>query len=59
MSTNHLWLRAKTKANLEPGLKMKVVWNTCDKEIGGGNEVYQWKLLQKYTPSKPPKVTPF
>ena len=29
------WLRAKTKANLKPELKMKVVWNTCDKELGG------------------------
>ena len=31
---NKLWLRAKTKANLKPELKMKVVWNTCDKERG-------------------------
>ena len=31
----NLWLRAKTKANLKPELKMKVVWNTCDKELGG------------------------
>ena len=30
-----MWLRAKTKANLKPELKMKVVWNTCDKERGG------------------------
>ena len=28
------WLRAKTKANLKPELKMKVVRNTCDKELG-------------------------
>ena len=26
---------AKTKANLKPELKMKVAWNTCDKELGG------------------------
>ena len=31
----NLWLRAKTKANLKPELKTKVVWNTCDKELGG------------------------
>ena len=31
----NLWLRAKTKANLKPELKMKVVGNTCDKELGG------------------------
>ena len=23
------------KVNLRPELKMKVVWNTCDKELGG------------------------
>ena len=28
------WLRAKAEANLKPELKMKVVWNTCDKEFG-------------------------
>ena len=26
-----MWLRAKAEANL----KMKVAWNTCDKELGG------------------------
>ena len=31
----NLWLRAKTKANLKPKLKMKVVWITCNKELGG------------------------
>ena len=31
----NLSLRAKTKANLRPELKMKVVWNTCEKELGG------------------------
>ena len=31
----NLLLRAKTKANLKPELKMKVFWNTCDKELGG------------------------
>ena len=29
-----MWLRAKTEANLKPELKMKVVWNTCDEELG-------------------------
>ena len=32
---NILWLRAKTTASLKAGLKLKVVWNTCDKELGG------------------------
>ena len=31
----NLWLRAKTKANWTLKLKMKVFWNTCDKELGG------------------------
>ena len=31
----NLWLTAKTKVNLKPELKMKAVWNTCDKELGG------------------------
>ena len=30
-----MWLRAKTKANLTPELKMKVFWNIYDKERGG------------------------
>ena len=30
----NLSLRAKTKANLKPKLKIKVVWNTCDKKLG-------------------------
>ena len=30
-----MWLRAKTEANLKLELKMKVVSNTCDKELGG------------------------
>ena len=31
----NLYLRAKTNPNLKPELKMEVVWNTCDKELGG------------------------
>ena len=31
----NLWLKAKTKANLKPELKIKVVWSTCEKELGG------------------------
>ena len=55
----NLWLRAKTKANLKPGSKMKVIWNTCEKEHGGEmksvNENY---LIQKFA-GKLRKVTPF
>ena len=29
-----MWLRAKTKEKLKSGLKMKFVWNTCDKKLG-------------------------
>ena len=31
----NLWLKAKTKANLKPELKIKVIWNTSDKKLGG------------------------
>ena len=31
----NLRLRAKTKANLKPELKLKVVWNASDNELGG------------------------
>ena len=31
----NLWLRAKTKANLKPELKLKAARSTCDKELGG------------------------
>ena len=34
MGTN-TWVRAKTEVNLKPELKLKVVWNACDKELGG------------------------
>ena len=30
-----MWLKAKTKANLKLDLKIKVVWNTSDKELAG------------------------
>ena len=29
-----MWLKAKPKANLKAELKVKVVWNICDKELG-------------------------
>ena len=29
-----MWLRFKTKGNLKLELKMKVIWNTWDKELG-------------------------
>ena len=29
-----MWLRFKAKGNLKLELKMKVIWNTCDKELG-------------------------
>ena len=31
----NLWMRAKTKANVKLELKMKVFWNTCDKDVDG------------------------
>ena len=32
----NLWFRATTKANLKS--ELKVVWNTCDKELGSGTK---------------------
>ena len=29
----NLWMRAKTKANVKPELKMKVFCNTCHKDL--------------------------
>ena len=42
----NLWLRAKTKVNLKLELTMKVVWNTCDKELGAEmNSAYSENYL--------------
>ena len=53
----NLWLRAKAKANIKPEVKVKVVRDTCDKELRGemksANENY-FKVHLKL-----PKVTPF
>ena len=40
-------LRAKHKASLKPGLKMKVAWNTCDKELGGEMKSVKENCLNK------------
>ena len=47
----NMCLRAKTKVNLKPGLKMKFVWNTCDKELGemkSVNENYLKSSLENF-----------
>ena len=31
----NLWQSSKTKVSLRPKLKMKILWNTCDKELDG------------------------
>ena len=31
----NMWLKAITKAILKLELKMRVVWNTCDKKLSG------------------------
>ena len=52
----NLWLRAKTKANLKPELKIKFVWSTCDKELGGKMK----SAYENYSKSlKLSKVAPF
>ena len=45
----NLWLRAEANANLKPELKTKVVWNTCDKTLGGEPKSCSSKLLQNFT----------
>ena len=46
----NLWLRAKTKANLKLEIKIKVVWNNCDKELGVEmKSAYENCLFQKFT----------
>ena len=42
----NLWLRAKTETNLKPKFKMKVVWNTCDKELRW-NDFFSMKTTSK------------
>ena len=50
-------MRAKTEASLKPELKLKVVWNTCDRELGceikSVNENYSKSWLEKFQKSLP------
>ena len=43
----NLRLRAETKGSLKPELKMKVVRNTCDKEIGGEMKSFNKHYVNK------------
>ena len=43
----NLRLRAETKGSLKPELKMKVVRNTCDKEIGGEMKSFNEHYVNK------------
>ena len=56
-----LWLRAKNKANLKPELKMRVAWNTCDKEFGdemkSAYKKYSKSLLSNFQKSLPFRET--
>ena len=38
---------AKTKATIKPESKMKVVWNTCKRELGGLKSVNTMKTTTK------------
>ena len=51
------WLRAKAKANLKPEQQMKVVWNTCDKELGEMKSAYENYF--KSSPESLQKSLPF
>ena len=37
----NLCLGAKTKGDLKPELKIKVVWSSCDKELGEMKSAYE------------------
>ena len=39
-------LRAKTEANSNPESKMKVVWNTCEKQLGGEMKSFYQKYFK-------------
>ena len=54
----NLWLRAKTKASLKPELKVKVVWNTCDKELGSEMDSVNENVF-KSSPENFQKSLPF
>ena len=43
----NLRLRTETKGSLKPELKMKVVRNTCDKEIGGEMKSFNKHYVNK------------
>ena len=43
----NLRLRTETKGSLKPELKMKVVRNTCDKEIGGEMKSFNEHYVNK------------
>ena len=42
----NLWLRAKTEANLKLELKVKVIWNTYDKVLGGETKTVNKKYFK-------------
>ena len=56
MGIKILWLRAKTKANFKPQIKMKVVWYTCETELDGMKSLWDendyrkfiWKLPKNF-----------
>ena len=55
MGTKFLWLKAKTKTNLNPESKMKLIWNSCERELGGmKSDVNTMKAATKSS-----KATPF
>ena len=54
-----LWPRAKSKANLKPKSRMKVVWNTCETELGGAMPDNTMKTTFKKFIWKFLKVIPF
>ena len=42
------WELAKTKANVKPESDIRVLWNTCKKELGGSKSVNAMKTTKKF-----------
>ena len=58
MMAKNLQLRAEAKANLKLELRINVVWNTCDKDLG--DEVKSaCEIISKSSVEKFQKLLPF
>ena len=58
MMAKNLWLRAEAKGNLKLELKVNVVWNTCDKDLGGEVK-FAYETISKSSVENFQKLLPF